>query len=179
MTVTSLHRHADAQKARNASSCCGPHFKQIHSRRLDNTNTMHPLATFAAIAAMVAVRPTSATVLPLPRLSSEPSDSTLPLTTKIIYQQGLHSMSDMHASPGICDARIVATGEMRVGWCETLTTSAISVSRIEGMECSVMMFRGSAMCGVDAMEIVSEPDGGNVESFSSFNPLLTKTMSRR
>jgi len=76
-------------------------------------------------------------------------------------------MSDMHASPGICDARIVVIGEMRVGWCETLTTSAISVSRIEGMECSLVMFRGSAMCGVDAMEIVSEPDGGNVESLST------------
>jgi hypothetical protein len=177
MTVTSLHQHADAQKARDAWSCCSPHFKQIYSRRLDNTNMMHPLAAFTAIAAMIAVRPTSATVLPLPRLSSKLSDPTPLLTTKIIYQQGLHSMSDMNASPGICDARIVATGEMRVGWCETLTTSAISISRIEGMVCVLKLFRGSAMCGVDAMEIVSEPDGGNVEK--SFNPLLTTTMSRR
>jgi hypothetical protein len=72
-------------------------------------------------------------------------------------------MDGMDASPGMCDAALMATGDLNVGWCEGLTTSAISISRLEGKECVLMMFRGSALCGVDATEIVSELDGEKVE----------------
>ena len=131
---------------------------------------------FAAISAMIAIRPVSATVLPIPRLSPDSSNSTSQLTTKIYYQQGIQSMNGTDASPGMCDAVLMATGDLRVGWCEGLTTSAISISRIEGKECVLMMFRGSALCDVDATKIVSELDGGML---SAFKPLLTKTLSRR
>ena len=154
----------------------------MHQRRASRpttTNTMHLRAAFVAIATLITICPTLATVLPLPRLSSRQSSSTTPLTTKIIYQQGLDSMSGMDPSPGICDAHMVATGEMKVGWCEGLTTSAISISRIEGMQCVLMLFRGSATCGVDTMEIVSEPARPMVEMLRAFSPLLTTTMSRR
>jgi hypothetical protein len=114
--------------------------------------------------------------LPIPRLSPDSSNSTSQLTTKIYYQQGIQSMNGTDASPGMCDAVLMATGDLRVGWCEGLTTSAISISRIEGKECVLMMFRGSALCGVDATKIVSELDGGML---SAFKPLLTKTLSRR
>ena len=137
---------------------------------------MHPRMFFAAISAMIAIRPISATVLPIPRLSPDSSNSTSQLTTKIYYQQGIQSMNGTDASPGMCDAVLMATGDLRVGWCEGLTTSAISISRIEGKECVLMMFRGSALCGVDATKIVSELDGGML---SAFKPLLTKTSSRR
>lgn len=137
---------------------------------------MHPRMFFAAISAMIAIRPVSATVLPIPRLSPDSSNSNSQLTTKIYYQQGIQSMNGTDASPGMCDAVLMATGDLRVGWCEGLTTSAISISRIEGKECVLMMFRGSALCGVDATKIVSELDGGML---SAFKPLLTKTLSRR
>ena len=137
---------------------------------------MHPRMFFAAISAMIAIRPVSATVLPIPRLSPNSSNSTSQLTTKIYYQQGIQSMNGTDASPGMCDAVLMATGDLRVGWCEGLTTSATSISRIEGKECVLMMFRGSALCGVDPTKIVSELDGGML---SAFKPLLTKTLSRR
>jgi hypothetical protein len=165
MTATSLHRHADVQKARNVSSFRSSLLKQLIEdtprTRHDSTKAdmMQPRMAFAAIAAMIAIRPISATVLPLPRLSAESSNSTSQLTTKIFYQQGIHSMNDMASSPGMCDAVLMATGDLKVGWCEGLTTSAVSISRIEGKECVFMMFRGSALCSVDATEIVSELDG--------------------
>jgi hypothetical protein len=128
---------------------------------------VHPRAVITAIAAIFAIRPAFATVLPLPRVSPDMSSSDGLLTTKIYYQQGLHSMNDMHASRGMCNAHIMATGDLSVGWCEGLTTSAVSISRIPGKECVLMMFRGSGLCGVDAMEIVSEPRWRNVESLQT------------
>lgn len=150
------------------------HPPRSHHNRT-TTNKMHPRAAFPVIAAMSAVCPTSATVLPLPRLSSDPSNSTSQLTTKMFYQQGLASMNNMHASPGICDALVMATGDLRVGYCEGLPTAAVSISRLQGMECVFMMFRGSAACGVDATEMVSRAGSWDVESLQ---PLLTRTMSR-
>jgi uncharacterized protein YbbK (DUF523 family) len=138
---------------------------------------MHSRAAFAEIAAMVAICPASAIVLPLPRLSSESSTSTSLLTTKIFYQQGLRSMNDMQPSPGMCDAVVMSTGKLKVGYCESLRTYAVSISRLQEMDCVFMMFRGSASCGADATEMVSELDR---DSLSAFEPLLTKTiMSHR
>lgn len=116
---------------------------------------MHPRAALAALAAMLTVYPTSAAALPLSHLSSESSPSSPLLTTKISYQQGLASMSDVHTSPGMCDAHVVSTGDLRVGWCKGLPTAAVSISRMEGRECVFRMFRGDAACGVDATEMVS------------------------
>ena len=63
-------------------------------------------------------------------------------------------MSVMQSSPGKCDAHDVSSGDLKVGWCESLTTAAVSISRLQDQNCVFKIFRGDGACGVDATEMV-------------------------
>lgn len=92
-------------------------------------------------------------------------------------------MSDMESSPGKCDAHDVSTRDLEVGWCESLTTAAVSISRLPDQNCVFKIFRGDGACGVDATDMVSwarsqSQDDVGLRTGGFQRPLLTKTMSR-
>ena len=57
--------------------------------------------------------------------------------------------------PGICNAQVVATGELTAGFCVGLHTYAVSIARLQDLECAFKMFHGSAACEADAIDSVS------------------------
>ena len=83
---------------------------------------------------------------------------TSSLTTGIVYHQGLVSSNTPNSSisfPGTCDAQVVASGELTAGLCVGLQTYAVSIARMQGLECAFKLFRGSAACQVDPTKVVS------------------------
>jgi hypothetical protein len=107
---------------------------------------MHPqtLTTLLTLTTPLLLRPTSRST-PL----------TGPLTTVITYHQGLVSSSNGTSSSGLCDAQIVAQGQLTAGYCIGLQTYAISIARMQGLECAFKMFHGSTGCDADANDSVS------------------------
>lgn len=79
--------------------------------------------------------------------------------TEITYYQGLSTSAETRFFQGTCDGIVVAKGELSAGYCVILQTYAVSVGRIQGMECAFRMFKGSTNCEADADEIVSFGDG--------------------
>jgi hypothetical protein len=108
---------------------------------------MLPLATLLTLTTTLTLTPTSALPLSTPL--------TGPLTTGITYHQGLVSSSNGTSSSGLCDAQIVAQGQLTAGYCIGLQTYAISIARMQGLECAFKMFHGSAACEADADDMVS------------------------
>jgi hypothetical protein len=98
---------------------------------------------------------TTLTILPLSRPTSASTPFTGSLTTGITYHQGLVSSSNGTLTSGLCDAQVVAKGELTAGYCIGLQTYAISIARMENLECAFKMFHGSAACEADATEMVS------------------------
>lgn len=107
------------------------------------------------ITATLTLCPTSATILPIPKLTPISSPSTSTLITEITYHQGVVASNNSDSFPGICNAQVVATGELTAGFCVGLHTYAVSIARLQGLECAFKMFHGSAACETDATDTVS------------------------
>ena len=120
--------------------------------------TMIPSALYATITTTLAICPTSAAILPVPKLSPISSPSTSALITGITYHQGVVSSNNSASFPGICNAQVVASGELAAGFCVGLHTYAVSIARLQGLECAFKMFKGSAACDADATDMVSCDD---------------------
>jgi hypothetical protein len=75
--------------------------------------------------------------------------------TVITYHQGLVASNNSASFPGVCNAQVVASGELTAGFCVGLHTYAVSIARMQGLECAFEMFHGSAACEADATDTVS------------------------
>jgi hypothetical protein len=117
--------------------------------------TMIPSALYTTITTTLTICHTSAAILPVPKLSPISSPSTSALMTGITYHQGVVSSNNSAPFPGICNAQVVATGELTAGFCVGLHTYAVSIDRMQGLECAFKMFHGSAACEADATDTVS------------------------
>lgn len=120
--------------------------------------TMIPTALYATIITTLTLCPASAAILPIPKLSPVSSPSTSGLMTGIAYHQGVVSSNNSASFPGICNAQVVASGELAAGFCVGLHTYAVSIARLQGLECAFKMFKGSAACDADATDMVSCDD---------------------
>lgn len=97
--------------------------------------------------------PSTLTILPLPRTSEITTTSP---TTNITYHQGLvHGGNSAASSPGPCGGLEVSKGLLTAGYCVELATYAVSVKRMQGLECVFRLFKGSDGCRWDADEMVS------------------------
>lgn len=117
------------------------------------------LLTLALTAALNATtttttnNPSTLTILPLPRTSEI---TTTPPITNITYHQGLvHGGNSAASSPGPCGGLEVSKGLLTAGYCVELATYAVSVKRMQGLECVFRLFKGSDGCRWDADEMVS------------------------
>jgi len=117
--------------------------------------TMIPSALYATITTTLTNCPTSAAILPVPKLSPVSSPATSSLMTAITYHQGVVSSNNSASFPGICNAQVVASGELTAGFCVGLHTYAVSIAKLQGLECAFKMFHGSAACEADATDTVS------------------------
>ena len=118
-------------------------------------SNMIPTALYATITTTLTLCPTSATILPIPKLTPISSPSTSTLITGITYHQGVVASNNSASFSGICNAQVVATGELTAGFCVGLHTYAVSIARLQGLECAFKMFHGSAACEADATDTVS------------------------
>lgn len=137
------------QGVRHHSSYLSPFSNMLRKR------TMNPTALYLTITTTLNICPSSAAILPIPKLSPVSSPATSVLITGITYHQGVVSSNNSASFPGICNAQIVASGEFTAGWCVGLHTYAVSIARLQGLECAFKMFQGSAACEADATKTVS------------------------
>ena len=115
---------------------------------------MIPTALYATITTTLTICPSSAAILPIPKLSPVTSPATSALITGITYHQGVVASNNSASFPGICNAQVVASGDLMAGFCVGLHTYAVSIARLEGLECAFKMFQGSAACEADATKTV-------------------------
>jgi hypothetical protein len=135
------------QKDRHQPNPLSPLTNFHPNQQQSTTAKMRTLTTLITLLTTLTLHPlsTSASVLPL----------TGSLTTGITYHQCLVSSSNFTSSSGLCDAQIVAKGELTAGYCVGLQTYAISIARMANLECAFRLFRGSAGCDADATGMVS------------------------
>ena len=116
---------------------------------------MIPTALYLTITATLTIYPSSAAILPIPKLSPVSSPATSALIPGITYRQGVVASNNSASFPGICNAQVVASGELTAGYCVGLHTYAVSIARLQGLECSFKMFHGNTACEVGETDTVS------------------------